>query len=579
MKKDILFFKVSGEDGLDLELTNTKEKDGIAIYSFKLSWTPENAENDSTIAIDWEIPMLSCFYKWSPLCGPWKCVHTGLKNSMLSVNAPVDCIYDGNGNNRYCYAVSECAKNVKYGCYVVEETANAAIKLRISVAQYTGKLDTTFDIYIDTRKVPMHEAVRGIADWWANDCGMTPAYVPEIAKEPLYSFWYSYHQNLTDKDIEDECRRAKELGFGVCIVDDGWQTADLGRGYGYCGDWKPEPTKIPDMAAHVARVHDIGMKYVLWYSVPFIGYYSENYKRFENKLLYHQKGLQAGVVDPRYKEVREFLKKVYVKALTEWKLDGFKLDFIDEWRDMPNNAPYNEEMDIPALQDAVDVFMTDVSKTLKAINPDIMIEFRQRYIGPNMRKYGNMFRVGDCPDDYTSNRFGVLDLRMHLGDSAVHSDMLMWHKDETPENAAIQIINVLFGVLQYSFKLDGIRDDIKKMSKFWLSFMKEHKSLLLDVPVASYEPHMQYTWAKTVKDDECAIAVYSTDKCVKPDDVKTIYIANGTCADRVVVDITGEYNVRVYNCMGVIVCDEVRKLENISSINTPTGGLVVLERR
>ncbi len=578
MKKDLLFFNVSGADGLDLELTSTKEKDGVTVYSFKFSWTEENAKADATLSIDWEMPMLSYFYKWSPLCGMVRTVHQGLKSSMLSMNAPVECIYDGNGINRYCYAVSECAKNVKYGCHCIEETANVHLMLRTSVAQFTNKLSTEFDLYIDTRAIPMNEAVRGVVDWWANDCGMTPAYVPEVAKEPLYSFWYSYHQNLTDKEIEDECRRAKNLGFNVCIVDDGWQTADLGRGYGYCGDWKPEPTKIPDMAAHVARVHDIGMKYVLWYSVPFIGYYSENYKRFEDKLLYHQKELQAGVADPRYKEVREFLKGVYVKALTEWKLDGFKLDFIDMWRDAPTNAPYNEKMDIPALQDAVDLFMTEVMLELKAIKPDIMIEFRQCYIGPNMRKYGNMFRVGDCPNDYTSNRLGVLDLRMHLGNSAVHSDMLMWHKDETPEMAAIQIIDVLFGVLQYSAKLEDMSDDMKKMSKFWLDFMKKHKSLLLDVPVTPYEPELLYTWAKTVKDDECAIAVYSIDKCVKPDDVNTIYIANGTTSERVVVDITGRYNVRIYNCMGDVVCDGVRELSSVNAMTVPVGGLVVLER-
>ena len=54
MKKDILFFKVRGADGLGLELTNTKDKDGVTVYSFKLSWTEENAKADSTLSIDWE---------------------------------------------------------------------------------------------------------------------------------------------------------------------------------------------------------------------------------------------------------------------------------------------------------------------------------------------------------------------------------------------------------------------------------------------------------------------------------------------------------------------------------------------
>ena len=107
-------------------------------------------------------------------------------------------------------------------------------------------------------------------------------------------------------------------------------------------------------------------------------------------------------------------------------------------------------MDIQSLQDAVDIFMTSVINTLREIKPDILIEFRQNYIGPNMRKFGNMFRVGDCPCDYIENRMCLLDLRALMGNSAVHSDMLMWHKDESAEYDALQIIGIIFGVMQYS---------------------------------------------------------------------------------------------------------------------------------
>jgi len=35
------------------------------------------------------------------------------------------------------------------------------------------------------------------------------------------------------------------------------------------------------------------------------------------------------VLDPRYPEVRKFYHRItYVKAIEEWDLDGFKLDFI-----------------------------------------------------------------------------------------------------------------------------------------------------------------------------------------------------------------------------------------------------------
>ncbi len=62
---------------------------------------------------------------------------------------------------------------------------------------------------------------------------------------------------------------------------------------------------------------------------------------------------------------------------------------------------------------------------LRAIKPEVMIEFRQSYIGPKMRRYGNLFRADDCPLDAISNRVRCSDIRLIAGDTAVHADMLM----------------------------------------------------------------------------------------------------------------------------------------------------------
>ena len=55
------------------------------------------------------------------------------------------------------------------------------------------------------------------------------------------------------------------------IIDDGWQTDDNRRGYAFCGDWEISERRFPDMRAHVERVHRLGMKYLVWFSVPFMG--------------------------------------------------------------------------------------------------------------------------------------------------------------------------------------------------------------------------------------------------------------------------------------------------------------------
>ncbi len=573
---NIEIFNITVKDGQNAELISKTENNGITDYTFKLTWTEENAKNDDNFVFDWNTPLVGIMYGWNPKCELNRCVNRGFSH-MLANGSPINSFYDGHGTNKYTVALSEAKMFISGGNVIVEENGNIHFSFSLGTQQYTNKYQTELILRTDTREIPLYEAVASVAKWW-EDLGIKPAAVPEAAKEPCYSFWYSYHQKINEKDVEDECRRAKELGFDICIVDDGWQTDDNSRGYAYCGDWEPCPAKFPDMAAHVKRVHDLGMKYILWYSVPFVGTYSKSYEIFKDMFL-KMNGKDEYVLDPRYKEVREYLLGKYVSALRDWDLDGFKFDFIDAWWDDKKNAPYNEKMDIPSLQDAVDVLMTSVTNALKKIKPDILLEFRQFYIGPHMRRFGNMFRVADCPGNYIYNRAGVLDLRMYMGNSAVHSDMLMWHKDESAEKNALQIISIIFGVMQYSARLDSISDRVKKMSKFWLNLMKEKKDLLLNGELRSYDPHLTYTWAQSVKDDECFAAVYTENMCINPELKNTVYIANGTTGNKVVCELSGSYNIEIFDC-----CGEKNGEQNfrssgkeIISINIPVGGLAVLK--
>ncbi|MDD6484456.1 MAG: alpha-galactosidase [Clostridiales bacterium] len=582
MNKKILFFTITGDEDFDCILAKSSKKDGVEIYDFDLFWNLDSLTQTGSFKFSWTVPINGFMYRWTPDCKLERNLVTSWgkqSQSMISSSAPLDSFYDGNSVNKYTWALSECAKLIYYNSGAYEETGELECKFELPVKQYTNLSSARIAIRIDRRNIPMCEAVKSVSQWWTEECNMESAYVPEKAKNSVYSFWYSYHQKLSAKAIEDECKRAKEVGFDVCIVDDGWQTDDSNRGYAYCGDWENEQSKIPDMAAHVKAVHDIGLKYILWYSVPFMGSKAKRYAEFKNMTLCPPEGNSAAVLDPRYKKVRDYLIDIYKTALIEWDLDGFKLDFIDEWREYEKGIPpYNPDMDIPVLYDAVDKFMTDVMNELKSIKGDVMIEFRQKYIGPNMRKYGNMFRVADCPNDILSNRAGVLDLRMIMGNSAVHSDMLMWHKDETPERAALQIISVLFGVLQYSQRLEEMSEETLKMTRFWTGFMKEHRDVLLNAPLTSYEPQLLYTWAKATKDDECITVVYTPDKCVWPDMTDTIYLVNGSEAKRIIAEIYGNYSVKVLNCLGETIYTRNISAEGITEMPVPIGGILELKK-
>ena len=223
-----------------------------------------------------------------------------------------------------------------------------------------------------------------------------PAYVPDDAKLPMYSTWYSFHQNLEVKEVIKECRLGKEIGLEAVIVDDGWQTMDNKRGYAYTGDWRPD--RVGDMKAFVDSVHAVGMKFLLWYSLPFIGEKAKLYDQFVGKYLHHWESQGTWVLDPRYPEVREHIINTYEAALIDWGLDGFKLDFLGWfYADEKTDLTARNGRDFASVNEATDKLMTDIMERLRKLKPDIMIEFRQPYIGPLMRKYGNMFRAADCP--------------------------------------------------------------------------------------------------------------------------------------------------------------------------------------
>ncbi len=579
IQKDI--FTVEYSDGFSCRLSEKTETDGVSVYRFHLGWKTDGLTEDSAFTFRFEEPMNDMLYAFYPDARMFRAITPDWyapRDSMTSYSAPLSVFYNGRSENVYTWALDECSKHVRFRSGAHEYDGKLRCMFTLPVKQFTGASETDIAVRIDRRRLPIGDVVAAVADWWADDCLMRPAYVPADAKEPVYSFWYSFHQDVSAAAVEEECKKAKQLGFDVCIVDDGWCLRKDEHGYGRAGVWLPDKEKFPDMRAHVKAVHDIGMKYILWFSTSFIGMDSDVAERFADMVLYKQEHMRILVLDPRYKEVREFIAGNFVHAVKEWDLDGVKLDFIDQWKYRADNPPCNERMDIPELSEAVDRLMLNVADGLRSVKPDILIEFRQNYIGPMMRKYGNMFRVADCPNDGMSNRIGVLDLRLLMGKSAVHSDMLTWHPDEKAETAALQVLSAFFGTLQFSQKIDTLSERQYRMVKFYLHFMQSHRHLLQEGHISVYQPEDMYTWAMSTTDDACAVAVYAPEVCIHPPKKDTVYIANACMSDRIILELHGRYACTVYDCTGTVVGDEIWTFDGLSSLPVSVGGLIVLRK-
>jgi alpha-galactosidase len=327
------------------------------------------------------------------------------------------------------------------------------------------------------------------------------------------------------------------------------------------------------MKEFVDRIHETGMKVMLWYSVPFVGLYSENYKRFETMLL-DQSGNKRDffALDPRYKEVRDFLIETYSNALLDWGLDGLKLDFIDKFRLAGKSLEYDARRDYQSLEEAVDVLMMGINSALRAINPEVLIEFRQSYVGPAIRKYGNMLRVGDCPNDAIRNRQDVVALRLTSGNTAVHSDMLMWHRDDSVESAALQIASALYSVPQISVKIATLPEDHKKMLAYYLAFWRAHRDVLIDGKLLAANPECANSIVCAEKDGKAIFTAY-TDTIIDCRAYSEVIAVNSSRHRALVLKGAAGKSYRVVNCMGNTVGEG--KLDSaLCEVAVPLSGMV-----
>lgn len=572
-------------DSSDVALEPVKNENGLITLKFSLSFPEETIPEG--ISIQFCMPCAGIYSLWNPCCEysrglPPDWAPMSPESRAVS-GAPVQSLIGKGDTNRITFAVSDVVTAMRLKAGISEETSELVAEIEFFTKPTHAMTRYETLIRIDTRSIPFYESIIDVRKWWAEDMGYKNAYVPETAKSPMYSTWYSFHQNLDVDAVVEQCRLSKQFGCEAVIVDDGWQTDDSSRGYAYCGDWNACSKKIPDMKDFVDRIHNLGMKFILWYSVPFVGKHSAAWSKFYDKFLDDPKENDWCRLDPRYSEVREHLISLYERAVIEWGLDGFKLDFIDSFMLFPHSSHSSDDgRDFDSLEEAIETLLDGIMKRLRALKPDICIEFRQKYMGPLMQTYGNMIRVTDCPVDPLRHRIGVLDLKMTSGSSAVHSDMLIWNEKEEAEDAALQLISVLGSVPQLSLHIDKLPERHLKMLGFYMSFWNENKDVLLDGNLRIKNPEANYTLFSVENNDKMVAAAYvQTPLTITDNTPSDVYFINGTGEPRLLIEISGKSNPLKYttlDCVGNVNSDGVITSGNgIFSISVPKAGMIHIE--
>lgn len=530
------------------------------------------------VTLSFRMPTCDLLSVWYPLIGQNRKAR-GISADWLPVSFesrltggdPTLALIGHDEKNRLTLTVDDVRTPIRMTAGIVEETAEVKITVTFfyRAPGYLSSYDTA--LRLDFRPLPYAEALMAAEEHQRKINGLTVAHVPEEATYPMYSTWYSYHQAFVADEVIAECRAAAKMGMRAVIVDDGWQTDDASRGYAYCGDWKMCEKKIPDIHRFVEEVHECGMKVIFWFSVPFVGKHAALYSRFADMILGDPDDAW-GTLDPRFPEVREFLLAKYVEAVKDWGFDGLKLDFVDSFLLTSFSAKDDPRMDYVDLYAACDRLLNDVCQTLTAINPEILLEFRQSYIGPAMQTYGNMFRVGDCPNDALINRTSAVDMRLVMHKSAIHSDMLMWNKKDSVESAARQLLNIFFTVPQISVRFAEMPKSQSRMLAHYLKVWEENRTLLLYGDFRAEGVSGAYTRLTVENGEGIFVLDYAKGVC-EVKDARPLRYLNITAGEEVYLRLPTQRQVRILNAEGDIK-EEIRLDAGVHPVKVPSSGMM-----
>lgn len=560
----------------------TSESGGTGITLVRILFAFDSCITPDKATFTFTAPCVDVFSTWRPVGGTVRNVAPNWRKltaaSRLASGAPVLSMLSKGGNNRVTVALSDAQMPCTIGCGVLEETAELEFRIDL-FTQLVSPLDSyEITVRVDQRDIPFYDALADVEKWWCDDLGFAEAYIPDAAKLPVDSLWYSFHQELDPASILAECKASKALGMDTVIIDDGWQTDDNHRGYEYCGDWELAKGKIPDLKKLVDDLHAIGMKVMLWFSVPYVGIHSRAYAEFEDMYLCSAAcNRTVMVLDPRYKKVRDYLSDIYVNAVKNYGLDGLKLDFIDAFSLSEISVGKTFDDGNVSLENGVETLLREVMEKLRAINPEILIEFRQTYVGPTIRKYGNMLRVADCPNDTQSNRNGIIDLRLISGSTAVHSDMIMWHHDETNEAAAAQLLAVIFGVPQISLRIPELKEDHRQLLAYFLSFWRKHRDVLLEGKLIVKDPDVCYSMVMAQKDHK-AVAVRYLSVPFEVQENNSYRLFNATTDENVTILANSAlgFDYKIFDCLGNCLDKGAFSNTAVALLRVPASGSIEL---
>lgn len=334
----------------------------------------------------------------------------------------------------------------------------------------------------------------------------------------LINNWEATFMDFTEDKLMPIVERAKELGIEMFVLDDGWfGHRDDDRSS--LGDWFVDEKKFNHgIAGFAKRVHDLDMKFGLWFEPEMISIDSKLYQTHPEWMIKtpgrgQTPGRHQFVLDMSRQEVVDYLFGLMSHIIQDAKLDYIK------W-DMNRNITEMYGADLPADQQLefshrYILGVYDLYDRLTKAFPDVL--FESCASGGGRFDLGMMYYAPQawCSDDTDA----VERIKIQDGTSYGYTPS-MWgaHVSAVPNDQAGRLTSIdmrakvaYFGAFGYELDVTELSDEEQATIKQQVAFYKQYRKLFqfgtfyrLETPDTSDNV---YGWETVSHDKQTAIGM------------------------------------------------------------------------
>lgn len=310
---------------------------------------------------------------------------------------------------------------------------------------------------------------------------------PRFAHEDrpiLINNWEATYFNFNESKLMTIVNQAHQLGIEMFVLDDGWfghrddDTTSL-------GDWFVDRKKFPDGIEHFSQqVHDLGMKFGLWFEPEMISIDSELYQKHPEWMIRAPKatpspGRHQFVLDMTRPAVIDYLYKLMSHMIESAHLDYIKWDMNRHITEMFSSAlDRSQQLELPHRY-ILGVYQ--LYNRLTNAYPDVLFE--------SCASGGGRFDLGMmyyAPQAWTSDDTDAVErLLIQFGTSYGYPQTMMGaHVSAVPNDQTGRITSLktrgdvaFFGDFGYELDITKLTDAERDQIKAQVAFYKQYRRL------------------------------------------------------------------------------------------------------